>query len=173
MEDGQENRLEEANRFENLYSQLGVLLHRRPMLGSAFFQIGNGRPLTTLRFPHVRTNDGEVGIVHMEMTVVSIASVVGFIGLAGVACRNGLLLISHHEDLAKDPIGQIRAIYEKLNLGDFEKALPALQQHVDSLGEYKTNRYELDEATRAKITQRWGRFFRRYGYLEEPAEVGK
>lgn len=31
--------------------------------------------------------------------VVSIAAVVGFIGLAGVACRNGLLLISHYHHL--------------------------------------------------------------------------
>ncbi|MAG58949.1 MAG: CusA/CzcA family heavy metal efflux RND transporter [Planctomycetes bacterium] len=31
--------------------------------------------------------------------IVSIASVVGFIGLAGVACRNGLLLISHYHHL--------------------------------------------------------------------------
>ena len=34
--------------------------------------------------------------------VVSISALVGFIGLAGVACRNGLLLISHYYHLMEE-----------------------------------------------------------------------
>jgi CzcA family heavy metal efflux pump len=50
--------------------------------------------------PHLLTNiRGLFGAGDYVAPVVSIAAVVGFIGLAGVACRNGLLLISHYHDL--------------------------------------------------------------------------
>jgi len=77
-----------------------------------------------------------------------------------------------YEDLVRDPIEQMRMIYERLGLGDFERVLPALQEYVHRQAEYKTNRYELAGETRAEISRRWGSYIRRYGYSPEPAEVG-
>ncbi|HTQ40158.1 MAG TPA: sulfotransferase, partial [Pirellulales bacterium] len=35
-----------------------------------------------------------------------------------------------YEDLVRDPIGQLRRIYEQLELGDFEAVRPAMEKHV-------------------------------------------
>jgi len=45
---------------------------------------------------------GLLGIGKYVPPVVSIASLVGFIGLAGIACRNGLLLVSHYYHLMEN-----------------------------------------------------------------------
>jgi hypothetical protein len=71
-----------------------------------------------------------------------------------------------YEDLVKDPIGQMRAVYERLKLGDFEKVLPRLEQYVAETAGYETNRYQLSPEKRAEVSQRWGEVIRRYGYAE-------
>ena len=69
-----------------------------------------------------------------------------------------------YEDLVADPVRQMRRIYEELQLGGFDEALPALEEHVAATAGYKTNRYELPEETRDQITRRWGKFIEQYGY---------
>jgi len=72
-----------------------------------------------------------------------------------------------YEDLVKDPVGEVRMIYDQLGLGEFDKVLPALEQYAARTADYKTNRYDLPPKTREEITRRWGRFIRKYGYLPE------
>ncbi|MCE9545080.1 MAG: sulfotransferase [Planctomycetia bacterium] len=74
-----------------------------------------------------------------------------------------------YEDLAQDPLGLLKTIYEQLNLGDFEAALPHIRPFVESSKEYKTNRYLPDAETQAEIARRWGDYARRYGYELAPA----
>ena len=74
-----------------------------------------------------------------------------------------------YEDLVRDPIEQMRALYEHLNLGGFEHLLPRLQQYLASVAGYETNRYQLTPEQRAEITRRWGAVIHRYGYTEELA----
>jgi omega-hydroxy-beta-dihydromenaquinone-9 sulfotransferase len=69
-----------------------------------------------------------------------------------------------YEDLVRDPITQVRAIYERLELGDFEQVLPKLKHYIANSADYKTNHYELPAELRDAITQRWGDVIRRYGY---------
>jgi len=69
-----------------------------------------------------------------------------------------------YEDLVKDPIKQVGAIYEHLELGDFAQVLPKLKQYMANTADYKTNRYELSPKLHDTITQRWGHVIRRYGY---------
>lgn len=71
-----------------------------------------------------------------------------------------------YEDLVRDPIGQLRAMYEHLGLGDFEPVLPQVQEYLAGVAGYQTNRYEMTPELRAQITQRWGDVIRRYGYGE-------
>ena len=46
-----------------------------------------------------------------------------------------------YEDLVADPVGQMRAVYEQLDLGDFEAVRPAIEEYFADQKDYKTNRY--------------------------------
>lgn len=70
----------------------------------------------------------------------------------------------HYEDLARDPMGQMQAVYANLGLGSFEPVRPAIQAYMDRTRDYKVNRHELTPEARDRITQRWRGFIERYGY---------
>jgi len=74
-----------------------------------------------------------------------------------------------YEDLVRNPIEQMRVLYEKLDLGDFEKVLPGLEKYLEGVKEYQTNRYELSPELREEISRRWDPFIRKYGYPEKLA----
>ena len=69
-----------------------------------------------------------------------------------------------YEDLTRDPLGQLNAIYQHLNLGDFNAARELVTAFTSKQRDYRTNQHSLDEATRKTIYQRWSGYFRRYGY---------
>ena len=70
-----------------------------------------------------------------------------------------------YEDLIADPIGQMRLLYERLELGGFEDYLPRLKTYLDAQAGYTTNRYpDLSSELRAEIERRWGHVIRQYGY---------
>ena len=69
-----------------------------------------------------------------------------------------------YEDLTADMIGQMRRIYEELDLGGFDQVLPALEEFVASQSDYKKNRYQISPETRAEIARRWEPYFKQYGY---------
>jgi hypothetical protein len=69
-----------------------------------------------------------------------------------------------YEELVKDPLSEMRALYEHLRLGGFEQVQPALESYLAGVGEYQTNRYELAPHWRAEVARRWRPYFERYGY---------
>ncbi|HEY1860814.1 MAG TPA: sulfotransferase [Gemmataceae bacterium] len=69
-----------------------------------------------------------------------------------------------YEDLVRDPIGEMRLLYEHLKLDGFETVLPKMEQYLDQVAGYQTNRYELPAELREEITRRWGAVIKRYGY---------
>lgn len=70
-----------------------------------------------------------------------------------------------YEDLIADPVGEMRRLYEALELREFERVLPRLRQYLEENAGYKTNRYKpLDPVLQDKITRRWGKVIRQYGY---------
>jgi len=74
------------------------------------------------------------------------------------------------EDLERDPLGQIRQIYERLNLPDFQEVEPRLRAYIDSLKSYEKNRFEeLTAAERERVMHEWRRCFEAWGYPTEPA----
>jgi len=75
-----------------------------------------------------------------------------------------------YEDLVRDPVGQLRTVYDALELGGFAEFQPRLEAHLAKQAGYQRNRYDLPPALRDEITRRWGEFVRRYGYAEEARE---
>jgi len=69
-----------------------------------------------------------------------------------------------YEDLVRDPMGQLRRIYQQLELGDFDSVCSQIEAHVTSQKDYKTNRHELEPELRAEIRRRWSDYFEQYGY---------
>ncbi len=69
-----------------------------------------------------------------------------------------------YEELIRDPVGEMRKLYEHLQLGGFDKVLPRLEQYLSKITGYKRNHYELTPELRAEITRRWGDVIRKYGY---------
>jgi len=80
-----------------------------------------------------------------------------------------------YEDLVEDPVGQMRMIYDRLELGGFDDVLPGIQRYLTAHKGYKTNRYEISPETRREITRRWGFYMQRYGYGSEaqPSSAGQ
>ncbi len=69
-----------------------------------------------------------------------------------------------YEDLVRDPIGQMRMLYEHLGLGEFELVLPMLRRYVSKTADYRTNRYSISPDVHRQVTQRWHGYIERYGY---------
>ena len=78
----------------------------------------------------------------------------------------GHLYEVRYEDLVRDPLHQMRAIYEQLDLGEFENVRPAFEKSLAGGKDYKTNRYELAPEISAQIERRWKDYWQRYGYAE-------
>ena len=69
-----------------------------------------------------------------------------------------------YEDLTKDPVGEVRRIYEQLALGDFDSARPHVDRYLAATSKYERNRFQLSDAQRAEICRQWGEVIEKYGY---------
>jgi hypothetical protein len=77
----------------------------------------------------------------------------------------GQLVEIAYEDLERDPIGQLRLLYEGLSLGDFEAVRPATEAYLASIAGYRKNRHaQIDDATRQRIAETWRPCFEAWGY---------
>jgi omega-hydroxy-beta-dihydromenaquinone-9 sulfotransferase len=69
-----------------------------------------------------------------------------------------------YEDLVQDSMGEMRKIYERLGLGEFELAEPRLREYLNRMKSYETNKYDISPEYKAEIERRWGEMIRRYEY---------
>jgi hypothetical protein len=77
-----------------------------------------------------------------------------------------------YEDLVRDPVGRLAAIYRGLDLGDFERARPRVEAYLEGLKKYERNSYFLTAEERSAIARRWGAVIRRYGYEDDARDPG-
>jgi hypothetical protein len=69
------------------------------------------------------------------------------------------------DELEKDPIGQIRELYQRLELPDFEHVELVLREYLHSLSGYRKNTFpELSPELRERIAAEWRRCFDEWGY---------
>jgi hypothetical protein len=68
------------------------------------------------------------------------------------------------EDLEIEPVGQLRRIYDHLDLPGFNDLEKSLNAYLDSIAGYQKNRYILDKVIIEKVNQRWGFAFDAWGY---------
>ena len=69
------------------------------------------------------------------------------------------------EDLEKDTLGQLRTLYERLGLPDFEAVRPALEDYVRAQAGYRKNEYPaLPGPLRRRVAEEWRRNFEEWGY---------
>ncbi len=70
-----------------------------------------------------------------------------------------------YEDLEADPLGQLRATYDALDLPDFAHAEPALRRYIDSLHDYSKNTFEeLPAPLAQRLAVEWRQCFDAWGY---------
>lgn len=70
-----------------------------------------------------------------------------------------------YDELAADPIGELRRVYSSLGLPEFEQAEPTIREYAQSIEGYARNSYaQLPEATRERVFQAWRRSFEEWGY---------
>lgn len=72
-----------------------------------------------------------------------------------------------YEDLVKDPVREIKLVYERLGLAGFETMKPKLVEYTNRNANYETNKFQLSPAQRDEITKRWGHVIKQYGYTFE------
>jgi len=69
------------------------------------------------------------------------------------------------EDLERDPLGEIRRLYEVLNLPELEGVAPDVEKYVESLRGYKKNVFpELPRELKERIAREWKTCFEAWGY---------
>lgn len=69
------------------------------------------------------------------------------------------------EDLEQDMLGQVRAIYDHLELEDFQQVEPKLSQYIDSMSSYKKNLHDpLPDELKRHLAEAWGPMFDAFGY---------
>jgi hypothetical protein len=71
-----------------------------------------------------------------------------------------------YEELVANPEKELRKLYGRLDLGDFDPVLPRLRAYLDAKKDYRTGAFQLDAGARREIDSRWGPYLRRYGYCE-------
>jgi omega-hydroxy-beta-dihydromenaquinone-9 sulfotransferase len=76
-----------------------------------------------------------------------------------------------YEDLVADPVGQMRRIYNEIELGDFRPVAPAVSAYAANIRGYRPNEYELPRETADRVRRSWAPYFQRYGYREPSADA--
>lgn len=74
------------------------------------------------------------------------------------------------EDLAENPVEELKKLYEHLNLPGYDNLVENMQPYLKDQKSYKKNKFEMDAAQEKKIYERWQKAFEMLGYNRLPSE---
>lgn len=77
----------------------------------------------------------------------------------------GRFLVVRYEEFVADPLATLRTIYDRFGIGDFGAIESTITANLTSRKNYQKNRFQLGEAEQAAIAERWGEFFKLFGYV--------
>jgi omega-hydroxy-beta-dihydromenaquinone-9 sulfotransferase len=83
----------------------------------------------------------------------------------------GRLVDVRYEDLVADPVGEMRQVYQQLELGAFDHVEPAVREYALKMRDYRPNDYSLPPEVAERVRRRWAPYFQRYGYTEHAMET--
>ena len=86
-----------------------------------------------------------------------------FFAERGVLDQNSLVDVSF-QDLQEDAMGTMAAIYQQLDLQNFDAAAPHFQAYLDSQRDYQKNVLPITPEEHERVGQRWGDVFEQLGY---------
>ncbi len=72
-----------------------------------------------------------------------------------------------YEDLIQDPSGQLRSIYEALDLGNWNPMERRVREYLHQQRDYRPSAYTSDPQLTSKIQREWGFYFEAFGYDSE------
>jgi hypothetical protein len=88
--------------------------------------------------------------------------------------QRGLIPTGHlyelaFEELERDPIRQLEAVYNVLGLDGFPAVRPRVEGYLASIAGYRKTEYaELSQPIRSRLAREWGRCFEEWGYPVSP-----
>lgn len=83
----------------------------------------------------------------------------------------GRLCQVRYEDLVADPVGQVRRIYEHLDLGGFDAVRPMLEMRALQAAGFRTNRLSLSPEEARLVKLRWGPLAAKFGGYGREGEL--
>jgi len=75
------------------------------------------------------------------------------------------------ENLARNPVEELKRIYNSLSLENFEEAEPKIQQYLNTVADYKPSNYEITTEVKRKIYTRWQKTIKKWGYEKTPQKI--
>jgi hypothetical protein len=70
-----------------------------------------------------------------------------------------------YESLVADPVGQLRAMYQALDMPSFDVAEPAIREYLATIKGYERNRFQsIQPRWKDEVATRWRRCFDEWGY---------
>jgi hypothetical protein len=76
----------------------------------------------------------------------------------------GNLIEVRYENYIKQPLREVKTIYEELQLPGFIEAEPAFQTYLASQQNLKTDHYDITEDVQQKVEKNWGFALKEFGY---------